>query len=354
MHLAVLIRVFVRLPVDRRGGDRGHLRQRCGGCRRAPLSADCRLMAADGKMNHFTSLTPSPGSRRGALHLEAGPVTLSVMRLQFEKMQGIGNDFVVLEASDASLSLTPEQIRWIADRRFGVGCDQLLIADAPVNDGAHVAMRIFNADGSPAKQCGNGVRCFAQFVRDHGIVDADPVRIATEDRVMEASILADGEVRADMGAPVFEPAAIPMLAAERASSYVLRVAGKEFTIGAVSMGNPHAVLVADDIEAAPVSAVGQLIQGHEWFPKGVNVGFMQVVSRDHVRLRVYERGVGETLACGSGACAAAAVGIDRGLIDKRVRVDLRGGSLAIEWHGESAPMWMTGPAARVFGGEIEL
>ncbi len=172
----------------------------------------------DAFISDWSGQVRNPGSRRGALHLEAVPVTLPVMRLQFEKMQGIGNDFVVLEASDASLSLTPEQIRWIADRRFGVGSEQLLIADAPQNDGAHVAMRIFNADGSPAKQCGNGVRCFAQFVRDHGIVDADPVWIATQDRVMEASILADGEVRSDMGVPVFEPAAIPMLAAERAPS----------------------------------------------------------------------------------------------------------------------------------------
>jgi diaminopimelate epimerase len=277
------------------------------------------------------------------------------MKLEFEKMHGIGTDFVVLAKPAMSFTLRPEEIRRIADRRFGIGCDQVLIAAEADGDDADVTMQIFNADGSSAKQCGNGIRCFAQFVRDRGIV-ANPssIRVATPSGVVVADFLRDGRVRANLGPPDFNPAAIPMRVGAQRDSYPLRLDGEEFTIGAVSMGNPHAVIIVDDAESAPVSSAGPKIQTHDWFPDGVNVGFLQLLSRDRVRLRVFERGVGETLACGSGACAAVAVGVRRDLLDRCVRVDLNGGSLDIEWEDDQAPMWMTGPSTRVFQGEIEL
>ncbi len=275
------------------------------------------------------------------------------MRLKFEKMQGIGNDFVVLSAPESDV-LTPEFIRRLANRRFGVGCDQVLVAEPPRLDGADIAMKIFNADGSQAEQCGNGIRCFAKFVRARGMVDSDPVRVETAGGIVEATFVKDGEVRVNMGVPEFEPAAIPLATSPRAPHYVLHQEGEQFTIGAVSLGNPHAVLIVDDAENAPVANLGPRIQAHEWFPGGVNVGFMQVISPGQVRLRVFERGVGETLACGSGACAAVAVGVVQGALGNTVRVDLNGGSLKLQWAGEGAPIWMTGPAAGVFEGEIEI
>ncbi len=275
------------------------------------------------------------------------------MRLKFEKMHGIGNDFVVFGSIEPS-SLSPDFIRKLSDRRLGIGCDQVLVAAAPELDGAHIAMKIFNADGTPAKQCGNGIRCFAKFVRGRGIVAADPIRVETAGGIVEASFLDDGEVSVDMGVPAFEPAAIPMLTGPRATYYALRLGDEEFTIGAVSMGNPHAVLVVADAEAAPVATLGPKIQAHEWFPDSVNVGFMQVLSPQHARLRVFERGVGETLACGSGACAAVAVGVIQGVLGNSVRMDLNGGSLKLEWAGEGSSIRMTGPAAGVFEGEIEI
>lgn len=287
-----------------------------------------------------------------ALHKLALPLISLSMRLKFEKMHGLGNDFVVLGASPATLS--PELIRRLSDRRLGIGCDQVLVAAPPARDGAHIAMRIFNADGTHAQQCGNGIRCFAKFVRGHGMVAADPIRVETAGGIVEASFLDDGEVRVDMGVPEFEPQAIPMRAGKRATHYSLRVGGEEFTIGAVSMGNPHAVVVVDDAENAPVAELGPAIQAHEWFPESVNVGFMQVRSPEWIRLRVFERGVGETLACGSGACAAVAVGVVQGLLGNHVRADLNGGRLKLEWAGEGASIWMTGPAAGVYEGEIEI
>lgn len=286
---------------------------------------------------------------------QARSVILRVMRLEFEKMHGIGNDFVVMAEPAGSPGFSPEVIRRIADRRMGIGCDQVLIAAASDRDDADVTMRIFNADGSSAKQCGNGIRCFARFVRDRGIVaNGSTVRVDTPSGVVEARFLEDGRVRANLGVPDFSPAAIPMRVGEQSDGYRLRLGGEQFTIGAVSMGNPHAVLRVDNAESAPVATIGPKIQNHEWFPDSVNVGFMQVLSRGQVRLRVYERGVGETMACGSGACAAVAVGVRQGLIDRRVRVDLNGGSLDIEWGDDRASMWMTGPATRVYQGEIEL
>ncbi len=276
------------------------------------------------------------------------------MRLKFQKMHGIGNDFVVLGVMEPLSALSPEAVRKISDRRFGIGCDQVLLAAAPELYGAHIAMKIFNTDGTEAKQCGNGIRCFAKFVRERGIVNADPIRIETVAGVVEASLLDDGQVRVNMGVPEFDPAAIPMRAGPRARHYALRLDGEEFTIGAVSMGNPHVVLIVEDAEHAPVTTLGPKVQAHEWFPEGVNVGFMQVISPGRARLRVFERGVGETLACGSGACAAVAVGVVQGMLGNAVRVDLNGGSLSLEWAGEGASIWMTGPATGVFEGEIEI
>jgi diaminopimelate epimerase len=291
---------------------------------------------------------------RPALHKIVLPLIFRCMRLKFRKMHGIGNDFVVLGASQPFSALSPEIVRKIADRRLGIGCDQVLVAADPELEGAHIAMKIFNADGTPAKQCGNGIRCFSKFVRQHGIVVADPIRVETAGGIVEATFLEDGEIRVNMGVPEFEPAVIPMRAGPRAKDYALRLAGEEFTIGAVSMGNPHAILMVEDAETAPVGVLGPKVQAHEWFSEGVNVGFMQVLSPERVRLRVFERGVGETPACGSGACAAVAVGVDQGILGNTVRVDLNGGSLKLEWAGEGASIWMTGPAADVFEGEIEL
>ncbi len=288
------------------------------------------------------------------MHKTALPLIFGSMRLKFQKMHGIGNDFVVLGAKEPVSALSPESIRRISDRRFGVGCDQVLVAVAPRMDGAHIGMKIFNADGTEAEQCGNGIRCFAKFLRERGEVDADPIRVETAAGIVEAAFLDDGEIRVNMGAPQFDPSAIPMRTGPRATHYALRLGGEEFTIGAVSMGNPHAVLIVEDAENAPVATLGPRVQAHEWFPEGVNVGFMQVLSRGHARLRVFERGVGETLACGSGACAAVAVGVDQGVLRNSVRVDLNGGSLKLEWAGEGASIWMTGPAASVFEGEIEI
>lgn len=269
-------------------------------------------------------------------------------------MHGIGNDFIVLGEMDSSSALLPETIRRISDRRFGIGCDQVLVAAAPQRSRAHVAMKIFNSDGTEARQCGNGVRCFAKFVREGGGVDADPVQIETVGGIVEASFLDNGQIRVNMGVPEFDPVAIPMRAGPKSRSYSLRLDGEEFTIGAVSMGNPHAVLIVEDAENAPVERLGPKVQSHEWFSEGVNVGFMQVLSPERVRLRVFERGVGETLACGSGACAAVAVGVVQGVLGNAVRVDLNGGSLSLEWAGEGASIWMTGPAEGVYEGEIEI
>lgn len=319
-----------------------------------PAGLSAARVHREGTMLHHRKRSPgwTPAQPRYASGTAAG--NLLLMRLRFEKMQGIGNDFVVLDETRNPSSLSPEHIRRIADRRFGIGCDQVLVAAPPEAGRAHIAMKIFNADGSSARQCGNGVRCFAKYARAHGMVGENPVHIETPAGIVEASFLDDGDVRVGMGVPEFEPAAIPFLAGKRAARYALRVGDEEVTIGAVSMGNPHAVIHVDDAAAAPVATLAPRIQAHEWFPEGVNVGFMQVISRRHIRLRVFERGVGETLACGSGACAAVAVGGVQDLLDDAVRIDLNGGSLEIEWAGEGAPVWMTGPAFGVFEGEIEL
>ncbi|MCM5678567.1 diaminopimelate epimerase [Schlegelella sp. S2-27] len=284
------------------------------------------------------------------------------MKLRFTKMQGAGNDFVVLDATRKSLALSPEQYRALADRRFGVGADQILIVGPAPAPGVDFSYRIVNADGGEVEQCGNGARCFAKFVRDHGLSDKDAIRVQTLSGVIEPRLQPDGRVTVDMGEPVFEPARIPFdphgLQARPAGGHEqwpLELGGTTTVMVAVaSMGNPHAVQRVDNVDTAPVAEQGPLIEAHPRFPRRVNAGFMQVLSRDHIRLRVYERGAGETLACGTGACAAVVIGIRQGWLDARVDVDTRGGRLSIEWNGAGTPVLMTGPAVSVFEGEIEV
>ena len=276
------------------------------------------------------------------------------MRLQFTKMHGLGNDFVVLDGVSQHLELAPAQIRAIADRRFGVGCDQLLLVEKPISADVDFRYRIFNADGQEVEQCGNGARCFARFVRARGLTTKHEIVVETANGVIRLKVLDDDQVTVDMGKPRLEPAAIPFIAEIQAERYSIRVDDKTLEIGAVSMGNPHAVLIVDDVDRAPVATLGPLLERHPRFPKRVNVGFMEVVAPDHIRLRVFERGVGETLACGSGACAALVCGRVQGLLDKAVRADLRGGSLRLCWGSDNETVTMTGPASFVFEGGIDL
>ena len=276
------------------------------------------------------------------------------MRLKFTKMHGLGNDFVVFDAISQKIALTPAQFRFIADRHFGVGCDQILLVEAPIRCDADFRYRIFNADGGEVEQCGNGARCFARFVHDRGLTDKIDIRVETASGIIVPHLEADNNVTVDMGAPRFEPAEIPFDAQRRALIYPLELNNKIVEISALSMGNPHAVQVVEDTDTAPVERDGPLIEHHVRFPARVNAGFMQVLNRNHVKLRVYERGSGETLACGTGACAAAVAGITRGLLDSPVRVSTRGGDLTITWNGEDASVWMTGPATNVFEGELAL
>lgn len=274
--------------------------------------------------------------------------------LRFTKMHGLGNDFIVIDGITQPLQLSPEQIRKLADRHFGIGFDQLLLVEPPGQPDVDFQYRIFNADGGEVEQCGNGARCFARFVRDQRLTNKRVIRVQTRNGVLELKVTKEGWVVVDMGVPRLEPAAIPFQADQRGITYTLEADGASYEISAVSMGNPHAVLLVDDVDTAPVETLGPVLERHPRFPERVNVGFMQVVSRDRIRLRVFERGVGETLACGTGACAAVVAGILRGLLDHRVEVAVRGGSLAIEWRGEGAPVMMEGPATRVFEGQAKL
>ena len=269
-------------------------------------------------------------------------------------MQGAGNDFVVLDGVSRRVDLTAAQLRRLADRHFGVGCDQILLVEPPRATGIDFRYRIFNADGGEVEQCGNGARCFARFVRERGLTDKSEIRVETAAGVITPRLEADGEVTVNMGAPVFEAKRIPFITASDALVQALQLDGATIEISAVSMGNPHAVQLVADVDAAPVAEQGPLIERHARFPERVNAGYMQVQDRGRIRLRVYERGAGETLACGTGACAAVAVGIRRGLLDAYVRVSTRGGDLTIRWEGGDNPMWMTGPAVTVFEGEIEI
>ncbi|MDX1610038.1 MAG: diaminopimelate epimerase [Halofilum sp. (in: g-proteobacteria)] len=271
------------------------------------------------------------------------------MGFAFTKMHGLGNDFVVIDATGEPPTLDAERVRRIADRRLGIGCDQLLLVE-PARDGADFGYRVFNADGGEVEQCGNGARCVARFVREHGLSAEPRLVFATAGGPIRTELLDDGRVAVDMGVPRFDPAAVPFLAEAEADEYLLAVEDDEYRIGVVSIGNPHAVLRVDDAESAPVTELGPRIEQHERFPRRANVGFLQIDDRDRVRLRVWERGVGETAACGTGACAAVAFGRRLGRLDARVTVSLNGGPLVIEWGGGDNPLWMTGPATTVYEG----
>lgn len=273
------------------------------------------------------------------------------MTIKFTKMHGLGNDFVVIDAIHQTPALDSALVRRLADRRFGIGCDQLLLVEPPQRAGVDFRYRIFNADGSEVQQCGNGARCFARFVRDQGLTDKDEIVVETASGII--TLYLEGElVRVNMGVPNFAPDSLPFRAAAEQLVYELELAGDTLPIGAVSMGNPHAVLEVEDIERAPVASLGPQLESHPLFPERVNVGFMQVMSKEHIRLRVYERGAAETLACGTGACAAMAVGHRWGLLADEVTVSLPGGDLQIRWSGEGAALWMIGPATTVFEGTI--
>jgi diaminopimelate epimerase len=276
------------------------------------------------------------------------------MALKFTKMHGAGNDFVVIDGVHQKIDLSPENIRFLADRNFGVGCDQLLLVEKSQSKDADFRYRIFNADGGEVEQCGNGARCFVRFVHDHKLTSKREIVVETKSGLISPRLEADGRVTVNMGAPILESARIPFISDSDAPIQALEVAGEIVQISAVSMGNPHAVQVVADVETAPVTTQGPLIEHHPRFPKRVNVGYLQVLDRTHIKLRVFERGTGETLSCGTGACAAVVAGIRRGLLDDTVHVATRGGALTISWQGESSPVLMTGPAISVFEGEINL
>jgi len=275
-------------------------------------------------------------------------------KLAFTKMHGLGNDFVVIDAVRQHIELSEAQVRYLADRHFGVGCDQLLIVEAAQTPGVDFRYRIFNADGGEVEQCGNGARCFARFVFDQGLTDKREIRVETKKGVITPRLEADGNVTVDMGVPVVNPADVPFVSESDAYVQPLDVAGNTIAITAVSMGNPHAVQVVADVDTAPVAEQGLLIEHHPRFPARVNAGFLQIVDEHRVRLRVFERGAGETLACGTGACAAVVAGILRELVVSPVTVETRGGELTIAWNGVGTPVMMTGPAVSVFSADITL
>lgn len=276
------------------------------------------------------------------------------MPVPFTKMHGAGNDFVVFDGVSRPIQLTPQKIRRLADRHFGIGCDQVLVVEKPTVSDADFRYRIFNADGGEVEQCGNGARCFARFVRDKRLTAKDTIAVETLAGLIYPRLEPDGNASVNMGVPRFAPADVPFEAATRENVYDLNVNGRTVSVSVLSMGNPHAVQLVSDVDAAPVNTQGPQIERHPRFPQRVNAGYMQIVDRRHIRLRVYERGAGETLACGSGACAAAVAGRQRGLLDDKVEVKLTGGTLRVSWAGEGEPVWMTGPAISVFEGTIDL
>jgi diaminopimelate epimerase len=276
------------------------------------------------------------------------------MKIRFTKMHGLGNDFVVLDAIHQTFVPNAAQARFLADRHFGIGCDQILVVERPTQTGVDFRYRIFNADGSEVEQCGNGARCFVRFVHEKGLTPNREIRVETQSGIIAPRLEENGEVTVNMGAPRFLPAEIPFVAEADAVTHALALGDESIDITVVSMGNPHAVQVVADVEAAPVARQGPLIENHPRFPQRVNAGFMQVVDRHTIRLRVFERGSGETLACGTGACAAVVAGIRRGLLNSPVRVSTRGGELTIAWGGPGETVLMTGPAVTVFDAEINL
>ena len=275
------------------------------------------------------------------------------MKYKFTKMHGLGNDFVLIDGVNQSVNLSPDQLRNIANRRLGIGCDQILLIERTESD-ADFRYRIFNSDGDEVEQCGNGARCLVSYVYDKGMTQKKEISVETLSGIIFPKLEINGEVTVNMGAPKFEPKKIPFIADKRMLTYLLEVNKKQIEFSILSMGNPHAVQIVEDINQSPVLAEGSLIESHSHFPKHVNAGYMQIVNREHINLRVYERGAGETLSCGTGACAAVVAGITRGLLDSRVMVSTTGGNLSIFWEGDNNPVWMTGPAISVFDGEIEL
>ncbi|MDO6708282.1 diaminopimelate epimerase [Photobacterium sp. 1_MG-2023] len=276
------------------------------------------------------------------------------MQFQFSKMHGLGNDFMVVDCVTQNIFFSPDAIRRLADRHRGVGFDQLLVVEPPYDPETDFHYRIFNADGSEVSQCGNGARCFARFVSMKGLTNKYRIAVSTKAGKMILQLENDNQVTVNMGEPAFAPEKIPFTAKQEEKTYILRADNHTVMCGTASMGNPHCVTVVDDVETADVETLGPLLESHERFPERVNVGFMQVLSRDAVRLRVYERGAGETQACGSGACAAVAIGQRQGLLDSQVKVSLPGGDLHIRWAGEGKPLYMTGPVAHVYDGQITL
>ncbi|MBO0365688.1 diaminopimelate epimerase [Pseudomonas shirazensis] len=276
------------------------------------------------------------------------------MLLRFTKMHGLGNDFMVLDLVSQHAHIQPKHAKQWGDRHTGIGFDQLLIVEAPNNPDVDFRYRIFNADGSEVEQCGNGARCFARFVLDKRLTAKKLIRVETKGGIIELDVRNDGQICVDMGPPRLAPEQIPFQAAEQALSYALEVDGQNYSIAAVSMGNPHSVLRVDDVLTAPVHELGPKIEHHPRFPQRVNAGFIQIVDRHHANLRVWERGAGETQACGTGACAAAVAAISQGWMDSPVSIDLPGGRLSIEWAGPGQPVLMTGPAVRVYEGQVRL
>ncbi|MCG8613328.1 MAG: diaminopimelate epimerase [Pseudomonadales bacterium] len=276
------------------------------------------------------------------------------MLIKFSKMHGLGNDFMVIDAISQHVHIRPEQVKRLSDRHFGIGFDQLLLVEPPGQPDVDFRYRIFNADGSEVEQCGNGARCFALYVSEKKLVNKPVIRVQTAKGVIELKLGEEGLVTVDMGKPRLTPADIPFLAETPAPTYQIDVQGVQYDISAVSMGNPHGVLVIDDVQTAPLESVGATLESHERFPERANIGFMEIVHPGFVKLRVFERGAGETMACGSGACAAVVAGRLRGLLDSRVEVKLPGGNLRIQWDGEGHPVLMEGPAAFVFEGQVRL
>lgn len=276
------------------------------------------------------------------------------MKIQFTKMHGLGNDFIVIDTINQNIHLAEEQIRFMADRHFGIGFDQLLLVEKATNKDADFRYGIYNADGGQVAQCGNGARCFARFVRDKGLTDKKEIRVDTDSGQLVLCFTDDDLISVNMGIPKHHPSKIPLLAEQETKFYSALVNGVERAFGAVSLGNPHAVLEVIDINTAPVLELGSELESHPIFPERANIGFMQILDRQHIKLRVFERGAGETLACGSGACAAVVIGIEHHVLDNQVAVELPGGILNITWEGRDQPAFMSGPAVSVFDGIINL
>ncbi len=276
------------------------------------------------------------------------------MLMKFTKMHGLGNDFVVIDAVTQNVRVSASMVKRLANRSLGIGCDQVLVIEPPSDPSIDFNYRIFNQDGGEVEQCGNGARCLARYVQDRQLTGKNPIRVKTMNRVMTLELNANKMVKVDIGVPQLQPDKIPFQAEQQAVLYPIEVDGISYNIAPVSMGNPHAVLQVDDIEQAPVAQLGAKLEAHPRFPERVNVGFMEIVDRQNINLRVFERGVGETRACGSGACAAAVAAIQQDLVDSSVRVHLTGGDLCIDWPGGSEPLLMTGPAVSVFHGRIRI